>query len=594
MATSITIGDMHVLARKRGGKCLSKSYVNAHTKLLWKCGKCSYEWRTTPNNIKNKGRWCPLCGIKRRADKQRHTIADMRKLAKERGGKCLSKTYENWRTNLIWQCAEGHVWEAAPNNVRRGSWCRDCSSGLGERICREFFEQLFNYPFPAKRPTWLLNSRGNRMELDGYCEKAGIAFEHQGEQHYSKVHTFTKTTKQLTLRQEDDLRKQQICTQKGIALFVIRQLFLRIQPSQLKAFIKEECLRQQVPLPRGFDSVTVNYSRAYSTNRERRALNELQELARSRGGLLLSHTYMTATRKLRWKCGKCSYEWRATPNNIKNNGRWCPRCGGSQRLTITDMRDMAAKFGGTCLSKRYVNAHTKLNWKCKIKDHPSFSASPASVQQGHWCPTCGGSKPKTIKDMHALARECNGRFLSKKYINMHASYRWKCKDTKHPAFEFPATSVAEGSWCPLCSGRTPRTIENMRELAQEFNGTCLSRSYLGMNHKLSWKCGTCGLKWQSLPSNVVAGHWCPKCSRKNAAYKRRKHTIEEMKIIARERGGECLSSKYIPEGKLTWQCNDCGHVWSALTNNVLRGSWCPKCSRSKRTTKGGHRKRATE
>ncbi len=55
------------------------------------------------------------------------TIEEMRSIAEERGGKCLSDTYAGAMTKLTWECAEGHQWEAKPNNIKSGSWCRKCS-----------------------------------------------------------------------------------------------------------------------------------------------------------------------------------------------------------------------------------------------------------------------------------------------------------------------------------------------------------------------------------------------------------------------------------------------------------------------------------
>ncbi len=34
-----TINDMHELAKSKKGKCLSKIYLNAHSKLKWQCTK---------------------------------------------------------------------------------------------------------------------------------------------------------------------------------------------------------------------------------------------------------------------------------------------------------------------------------------------------------------------------------------------------------------------------------------------------------------------------------------------------------------------------------------------------------------------------
>ena len=48
------------------------------------------------------------------------TIEQMQALAKKRGGECLSTTYVNKRTKLLWRCLEGHEWEATQRLLRQG------------------------------------------------------------------------------------------------------------------------------------------------------------------------------------------------------------------------------------------------------------------------------------------------------------------------------------------------------------------------------------------------------------------------------------------------------------------------------------------
>ncbi len=55
------------------------------------------------------------------------TIEEMRSIAEERGGKCLSDTYVNAHTSLLWECTKGHQWEARPNNIKSGTWCPYCA-----------------------------------------------------------------------------------------------------------------------------------------------------------------------------------------------------------------------------------------------------------------------------------------------------------------------------------------------------------------------------------------------------------------------------------------------------------------------------------
>ncbi len=57
----------------------------------------------------------------------RGTLSEMRELAKARSGRLLSRRYVDSRTHLRWKCSAGHIWWATPANVKRGSWCPACA-----------------------------------------------------------------------------------------------------------------------------------------------------------------------------------------------------------------------------------------------------------------------------------------------------------------------------------------------------------------------------------------------------------------------------------------------------------------------------------
>src|ERR1700676_536966 len=119
----LTIQILNSVAQRRGGRCLSKRYVNFRVPLFWQCD-AGHRWQALPTNV-TRGSWCPDCaGVKRL------TIEEMRLLAKNRGGQCLSKHYSNDDTKLTWRCAAGHEWKAAPVAVKRGTWCPRCAHTL--------------------------------------------------------------------------------------------------------------------------------------------------------------------------------------------------------------------------------------------------------------------------------------------------------------------------------------------------------------------------------------------------------------------------------------------------------------------------------
>lgn len=255
-----TIEDAKKLAIEKNGECLSDTYSSLE-KLLWKCNVHNCEWRCEIHYIL-RGNWCRQCANERLREKAlKYSIEDAKNIAYERNGKCLSHAYKDVLSKLTWECCKGHIWQTTFASILGGTWCNDCSKSKSERICREFLEQIFDKQFPSTRAPWL-----GRLELDGYCEELGIAFEHQGDQHYEVVPIFKMSKESLEKIQERDCRKKRICDERGIKLIIIPQLFEKVRIADLKQFLEAELKRLNIRLPKGFHEKQINFNAAYSPN----------------------------------------------------------------------------------------------------------------------------------------------------------------------------------------------------------------------------------------------------------------------------------------------------------------------------------------
>jgi len=562
-----TIEKMKQIAEERGGKCLSDEYVDGKNKLWWECSE-GHHWQAFPSKIK-MGRWCPKC-----AGTVKGTIEEMQRIAKERGGKCLAEEYVNGKEKLLWECYEGHQWESSPGVIKSGTWCPICSSGVGERICREFFEQIFEKKFPKQYPKWLINKNGNQMELDGYNEELRIAFEHHGEQHYTTNTYYIKTEKELQQRQRDDRIKAELCLKHNILLIEIPEVPTRTSINNIKKIIKKNCTKNNVPLPPDFDAKKVDLKNAYATSDKRKALEEIKQFAEEKNGKCISEQYINHNTKLLWECEK-RHRWEAVPSSVRN-GSWCPKCAGTVKLTIEDMHKIAKERGGKCLSEKYVNNNQKLLWECS-KGH-QWETTPHNIKKGTWCSKCAGTEKLSIEEMHRIAKNRGGKCLSDKYLSSKEKLFWECSEG-HQWWAAPS-KIKTGQWCPECGGTAKGNIEQMHRIAEEHGGKCLSDEYINLKTKLLWKCAE-GHEWEAIPNNIKRGIWCPKCGIEKRS-KSRRLTIEEMHQIAEQRGGRCLSSEYLNNStKLLWECPK-GHKWEAAPSKIKSKQWCPVCRKRKK------------
>lgn len=434
---SLSIDDMRQSAAERGGVCLSKEYVNQLTKLTWKCSD-GHIWETLPKHIR-KGAWCPICARKSEnrkkhenvsiddmkriakehdglclsntyinqttklrnqcikghvfestpaailrgqwcpfcAGKHLNSIEKMQDIAKDRGGKCISTTYKSVFTKLLWQCANGHQFYALPKHVMNDHWCPNCTTYLNEQRCRYILETLFDSKFIKNR------SILNGYELDGYNENLNLAFEYHGKQHFEHVEFFySRGGMDINGRIERDRLKEIHCAELDIELLVIPYT---IDPNDHVQFIAKELTKKGFQFKVNPSEIT--FDNYYPTKTE---LMEIQDIALLKGGNCLAPVYINIDSKMDFIC-KNGHKFSTTPWRIKK-GNWCRKCfyleraGASQRLDANEMYIVAEQKGWKCLSLEYKNARTKLSWQC-TEGH-IFERTLAYVKVGGGCPTC--------------------------------------------------------------------------------------------------------------------------------------------------------------------------------------------------------------
>ena len=374
------------------------------------------------------------------------------------------------------------------------------------------------------------------------------------------------------------------------------------------------------------------------------ALQQLKELAKKRGGELLSKHYRDARSKLLWRCAK-GHEWKATPDNVKRI-TWCPVCGGRLPLTLARMQDYARSFGGRCVSKKYVNSKSHVRWSC-AEGH-EWESKPDHVLQGHWCPICSSgisericrallerltdtpfpkARPQWLKNERGFQMELDGFAPS---LNIAFEYQgqqhFKYVFLFHPSnSDFRKRQQDDKRKRKICAERGVRLLEvpfhiphtelqnflsnalrklkvhfldvgrleigqlgvwrseevvKMRDIAISRGGKLLSKFYINESTNLEWICEK-GHRWEAKPHNIKKGSWCLVCGLEKRAAKSRTHTIEEMRQFAIAKEGVCLSKNFQScTKKIRWRCK-LGHEWETIPMLIIKGHWCPICARKR-------------
>ena len=513
------------LAESKDGKCLSETYTNSQTKLLYEC-KNGHRWYAyTSNTI--KGHWCQRCAALEKAAKKKLTIELFKKIATDKGGKCLSDNYSNQNDRLLFECKNGHQWYGRAVNIKRGDWCRICSYEIIAQKQKEH-RRISNKPLID-----IATLQDIAISKDGRL----ISNEYKNA-----------TTKLLWE-----------CSEK-------HQWWTTAQNIRAGNWCKKCSSRK-------------------ASEHLKKDINDCKELAVSNEGFCLSENYINSQTNLTWKC-KNGHTWQATYANVKK-GTWCKICsrnkaGLKRRTPLSFFQNYAIEKGGVCLSQSYTNQTDRLDFQC-VKGHSWGTMASVIKNNKAWCPICAGTykadtpelEAERLNEIKQIAQNHGGECLSDKYVNQKIKLQFKCKEGH--IWWTVSSVIKNGNWCKRCSSKQANewkrdNIEVFKKIIESKGGKCLTTEYESAGKsRLLVECDK-GHQWLAFPQHIKKGLWCRKC---NGSFK---HELADVIKLGESRGGKCLSTEYKNDmSKIIWQCAE-NHIWEATPNNIKRGKWCPTCN----------------
>lgn len=438
-------------------------YIDAHTQIKCRCEKCGNIWKSKPNNLLN-GLGCKQCATRRNAENSRKDLYQLKEEVHILSPDIeILGEYVNAHTKIKCLCNYcGNIWFPLPMDLLKGTGCPNCSHSS-----TSFVEQFLLKAFRRVLGKNRVVSRDKKTigkELDVYIPNLKLALEPGSWYwHSSKI--------------VEDKEKQLLCRQNGIRLITIYDSY-----TEEEAPSRDDCLVFPFNLEAESNHLTLKHiisgilkeyeinvliteedfqkieASAYADSRRISTEKFINKLTDINPTVEIIGEYKSARDKIQCRCKKCSFLWKSDPSHLLQ-GRGCPRCGGTQKLTQQEFKkrmgqiNPAIKVVGT-----YSNNSTPVLVECK-KCGNRWSARPGNLMMGTGCPQCARNQSSIRQRMS------NESFLIK-----------------------------------------------MREKGNP--NTIVLEEYRGYKCKLECVCKECGNKWSATPQSLLQKHGCPECGRK--------------------------------------------------------------------------------
>lgn len=186
-----------------------------------------------------------------------------------------------------------------------------------------------------------------------------------------------------------------------------------------------------------------------------------------------------------------------------------------------------------------------------------------------------GLRPRMAKRIRHLIEEAGGEPVGPYRRKKGVWYQFHCERGHERHIPVNSGSLRWLKPCRDCEREDK--LEEVRAAAAAQNARCLTTSLQGTKGYVEIECEQGHRSRRTVPA-MLRGWPCSECTGRG---RRKTPTIESVRQMAAERGGECLSEKVTSTNdRLHWKCGE-GHTWRSTYHSVgHEGSWCPKCARA--------------
>jgi hypothetical protein len=379
----ITLDFLHSIAVRKGGRLISKQYINSGEPIEWECSN-GHRWFAKYDHIKNDS-WCPICSAGITENIARLVIESITK-------KSFPKLRPKWLLN-----EDGSRLEL---------------DGFNEELNIAFeYNGIQHYQF-NKRFHSNTNSLEKRVRDDFQkqllCEKNGVflivvkydipkeaifqyVFAQLSSHPYSEE--IIKNSTEIDFRDLNTWKRNEILELKQIAVTkggsCLSESYLG---NNVK--LKWTCHKEHFWEASPSDIKSGKWCPACVGRDKAENYRIILEKVNEKGGKCLSDGYTDAQTKLSLECAN-GHRWEADFSSIKR-GTWCKQCTHlytkhkNSKYSLEFFINIAETKGGKCLSLDYRNTDSKLTFQCR-QGH-EWATTAWVILKGSWCKKCAHKK----------------------------------------------------------------------------------------------------------------------------------------------------------------------------------------------------------
>ena len=302
--------------------------------------------------------------------------------------------------------------------------------------------------------------------------------------------------------------------------------------------------------------------------------------------------YINTNTKIAHRCLKHNVIWDTTPARILQ-GIGCEMC---RREKFRQIRcktheeyvvDVKTNNPNVEVVEKYIDAKTPILHRCVIHNI-EWKTYPDSILKGCGCVECwkekiGNQTRKNHKDyVNELSLKNPNIIVLDVYIDSNTPILHKCLKDGYEWYVRPS-NILSGKGCPKCSGNIKRSHEEyIKEVSLINSNVEVLESYVNMNTPILHKCKIHNIEWLTSPSNILQGCGCVECGKEKISAHHSKTHEQYVNELKEANPNIFVIEKY--NGANTSILHKClidGCEWMATPANILWGTGCPQCHKSK-------------